>query len=96
MMATMDHVELQARLLRCAADEPQCERMSAWVIQAIRPASGGRRTDVLLVGFCGEHYRRGDLPDVLAEMGYREGGAVAWEGLGALLDVMRESGLLAS
>ena len=96
MAATIDHTELQARLLRAAAADPQCLRISEWVVQAIRPASGGRRTDVMLVGFCGEHYRDGDLVDVLGEMGYREGVAVAWEGLGALLDGMRQSGLLAS
>lgn len=89
-----DHVELQSRLLQCAGAEPPCEHVSHWVVQAIRPARAGRRTDALLFGLCDAHrYLARDLAIV---MGFEEGICVEWRALGDLLREMDEAGLLAS
>lgn len=86
-----DHVELQSRLLQCAGGDG-CERVSAVVVQAIRPAESGRRTDVTVFGLCAFHAPK--APAIVTALGYREGVVVEWEGVGSLLDEMRRAGLL--
>ena len=86
--AQRDHVELQSSLMQCAF----CDRMSEYVHQVLRPASYGRRTDVVLYGTCAAH--REVHPIELVADGYREGAVVPWEGLGDLLRLLEESGLL--
>lgn len=82
-----DWSEVQAALLRCAGDET-CERVSAYVIQAIRPSWGqrGKRTDLTVFGVCLGHqpYWR----EIAGRQGYWDGVCVRWEDSGSLLDEM--------
>lgn len=89
-----DHVELQSRLLQCAGGDPPCERVSSWVVQAIRPAELGRRTDAVLFGLCSEHRHLGRA--IAIALGFQDGVVVEWAALGDLLREMDAAGLLAS
>ena len=84
-------VKLRSALLQCAA-ETNCERVSAFVVQAIRPSYGeqGERTDVTLFGLCPDHamhWRR-----IMRDQGWWEGARVNFDELGELLDEMRAAG----
>lgn len=96
-MMTTDHVELQSALLQCAGnmggDDGPCQRVSAWVVHAIRPAEAGRRTDMTLFGVCDGHKQ--DWRTLVTVAGFREGVLVEWEGLGDLLDELRLAGWVA-
>lgn len=88
-----DHVELQSRLLQCAGGgSATCERVSGVVVQAIRPADSGRRTDVTLFGLCTFHAPKAGA--IVTALGYQEGVVVEWSALGELLTEMERAGLL--
>ena len=91
-MKERDRVELQSKLLLCAGAVPACEKISSWVVEAMRPGRGRQRTDVTLFGVCEEH--RENVPELLGLMGYSEAAMVEWEGLGELLSGLERAGLL--
>lgn len=90
-----DHVELQSRLLTCVGVDvdPECERLSAYVVQAMRPSWGGDRTEVYVFGVCRSCH--GMWRELVHASGGHEGVCVPWSGLGTLLAEMREVGWVA-
>jgi hypothetical protein len=94
VMAT-DHVELQRRLLQCAGamEPPPCQEISSWVVQAIRPAAGGTRTDAILFGICETH--KPTWMYVVGALGYREGFVIEWSALGEVVADMKRVGWIA-
>lgn len=92
-MMTADHVELQHQLLQCAGGRTKaCEHVSSWIVQAIRPATHGKRTDAVLFGLCSWH--KDTWREVVALLEYREGFITEWEALGMVLTEMRDQGWL--
>lgn len=75
----LDRIEFQQRINQCVL----CDALSRWFVMAIRPASGGRRTDMQLFGVCDQH--KDEAPLVAAENGFESITVVEYAGLPVLI-----------
>lgn len=87
-----DYSEFQGRLLQCAESAPVCERISSWVLLAVKPGSTSHRTDFVLMGSCDQH--RDAMVGRFGSGGYADVSVVEWEGVGVLLRELDDAGLL--
>jgi hypothetical protein len=74
-----EHVELQAHLLQCGF----CDSVSSLLVRGIRPAGGGRRTDLIVFGVCSDDSLVAQ--DWCAENGYLDAFCVEWAALPEVL-----------
>jgi len=89
-----DDLELRAQLLQCVVDVDgrPCESVSGWVVRAIRPAQGGKRTDLALFGICDAHH--GAWESIMLDAGYVSGLCATWEATGIIWDDLEAQGYL--
>jgi len=97
-----DHAELQAQLLRCVWNEffdgdpygrtPACEKVSSYVVRAVRPSHGGKRTDMGLFGVCSDH--KYEWAALMEALDYSQGMLVEWSAVGELFRDLETMGYL--
>lgn len=98
-MRTLDRVEVQATLARCAGTlddgARDCDRVTKYVGWAMSPAHGGTRTNVTLFGVCGLHsYHRQGIEAELASQGFYGANLVPYEKVGEVFAMLEEARLV--